>query len=40
MYGLAIRTVLGLGDGAGCGEGGDVGGGEWELMKDTSLMAR
>ena len=26
MYGLAIRAVLGLGDGAGGGEGGGVGG--------------
>ena len=28
MQGLALRTVLGLGDRAGCGEGGGVGGGE------------
>ena len=27
MRGLAIRAVLGLGDRAGCGEGGGVGGG-------------
>ena len=27
MLGLAIRVVLGLGDGAGGGDGGDVGGG-------------
>ena len=31
MYWLAIRVVLGLGDGAGGGEGGGVGGGGGEM---------
>ena len=40
MYRLAIRAVLGLGDRAGCGEGGGVGGGEGGCMKATSWMGR
>ena len=40
MWQLAIRSVLGLGDRAGCGEGGGVGGGEGGGMKATLWIAR
>ena len=40
MYDLAIRVVLGLGDGAGGGEGGGVWGGGGVSLGATAWMAR
>ena len=40
MLGLAIRVVLGLGDGAGGGEGGGVWGGGYELDVQHEWLER